>query len=106
MTLDGWLTDALLHAGKVRRENAHRAVSSYAGGYDAGWADALEKVRVVFSTEGSRMDILKWLKVAGQVMADLPQLEAMAAGLAAGKLPTPAEIALLMKLIAAVKAAV
>ena len=52
------------------------------------------------------LNFFKLLQVAGEVMTDLPSLEAMAAGLAKGQLPTPAEIALLVKLIEDVKAAV
>ena len=128
-----WLEDALRRARDVSRENARRAVSSHQGGFDDGWVEALERVQAVCNTEGNQtmnptptppapapaphpphpphppapaLNFFKLIQVAGEVMTDLPSLEAMAAGLAKGQLPTPAEIALLVKLIEDVKAAV
>ncbi len=104
--ISAWLAEAISRARDLRRDDAQRGVSSYQGGYDAGWVEALAKVQSVLSTEGNQtMNFFKLLKVAGEVMMDLPKLETMAAGLIKGQMPTPEDIALLMKLVSDAKAA-
>jgi hypothetical protein len=106
-----WLEDMLSRAREMRRDGARRGVGSYSGGKNDGWVEALEQVQSQLNIERNQtmpktLDFFKMLKVIGEVMTDLPSLEAMAKGLAQGKMPTPAEIALLVKLIEDVKAAV
>lgn len=97
-----WLEDALLRARNMRHENARRAVSSYSGGYDAGWVEALEKVKRVLSTEGKTMPNI--FAILANLTADVGDFKAgvtaigdMVANLKAGHMPTASEIAAVEK---------